>query len=137
MFTSLEKALALRASTLFSGLSPDELLPVAAICTELRLGDKEVLFREEEMGDALYVIASGRLRVEQDGSLVAQLGTGDCVGEMAALDWGPRSATVVAQEPALLVRLGRNDLMDLLRDNPVLVRSLALVLVGRIRKAQS
>ncbi len=133
---SIDKALALRGARLFSSLSPDALLPVAAICTELRLDAGEVLFSAGDMGDAVYIVVQGAVRVVRERKAIAQLGAGECVGEMAAIDWEPRSATVIADEPTLLLRLGRNELMDLLRDHPSLVRNLALILVDRIRKMQ-
>ncbi|HLU66400.1 MAG TPA: cyclic nucleotide-binding domain-containing protein [Kofleriaceae bacterium] len=133
--TNLEKALALRAAPLFSSLSADALLPVAALCGEISLDGGEELFHAGEEGDALYVVVEGEVEVVRQGEAIARLGPGECVGEMAALDWEPRSATVRALEPTTVVRLERNDLMDLLTDYPELVRSLARVLVDRIRKS--
>lgn len=107
---------------------------MAALCTEKRLAPEEILFSAGDMGDAMYILVDGEVRVVRDRQAIARLGPGECVGEMAALDWEPRSATVIASKPCLLIRLGRNELMDLLRDHPTLVRSLALVLTNRIRK---
>ncbi len=131
--SSLDRALALRGAPLFASLTAEELLPVAGSCTEVRLAADDVLFEAGELGDAMYVIVEGEVRIVSARRVITHLGRGECVGEMAALDWEPRSATVIADTPALLVRLGRNELMDLLRDHPPLVRGLAMVLVGRIR----
>ncbi len=131
---NLEKALALRSAPLFAMLSADALLPVAALCHQVDLVAGEVLFEAGETGDALFVVVSGSVRVERGGDLLARLGPGECVGEMGALDLEPRSATVVAGEATRLVRLEQSDLMDLLTDYPELTRSLAAVLVERIRK---
>ena len=109
------------------------LLPVARLCSVVDLDADDVLFDEGDLGDALYVIVSGRVKITRDRLPIAELGPGECVGEMAALDWEPRSATVTAREPTSLVRLDRNDLMDLLADYPELVQALAAVLVERLR----
>jgi CRP-like cAMP-binding protein len=132
---NLEKALSLRAAPLFASLSAEALLPVAALCQQVDLVIGQVLFEAGEVGDALFVVVSGSVRVMRGNQQVARLGTGECVGEMGALDLEPRSATVVAVEPTRLIRLERNDLMDLLTDYPELMRSLAAMLVQRIRKA--
>ena len=132
---NLEKALSLRAAPLFATLSAETLLPVAAMCNEVAIDRGEVLFEAGDMGDALYVLVDGAVEVVKGGEVIAKLGTGECVGEMAALDYEPRSATVRASAPTRLIRLERNDLMDLLTDYPELVRSLAAVLVERIRKS--
>jgi CRP-like cAMP-binding protein len=131
---NLEKALALRGAPLFASLSAESLLPVAAMCDEVSLDKGEALFETGEVGDSLYVVLSGAVDVVRGGTVIARLGEGECVGEMAALDWEPRSATVRAAEPSHLIRLERNDLMDLLTDYPELVRSLARVLVERLRR---
>lgn len=131
---NLDKALALRAAPLFSSLSAEALLPVAAMCDEVSLDKGEVLFETGEAGDSMFVVVSGEVEVVRGGSVIARLGEGECVGEMAALDWEPRSATVRASADTHLVKLERNDLMDLLTDYPELVRSLSRVLVERIRK---
>lgn len=137
MLKEFDKAFALRAAPLFASVPAEALLPVARHCTELTLEPGEVLFAAGEMGYALYVLTSGSVRVETDGSTLAMLAAGECVGEMAVLDWESRSATVVAAEPTTLIRLERNDLMDLLADHPILVTSLAEVLADRIRRDYS
>jgi len=120
----LEKVLALRSAHLF------ESLPAEALHSD------EPLIQAGEIGDSLYVVVRGSVRVERDGATLARLGVGECVGEMAALDWEPRSASVLADEPTRFIRLDRNDLMDLIADHPELVVGLAEVLVERLRKMQ-
>ncbi|HTE55255.1 MAG TPA: cyclic nucleotide-binding domain-containing protein [Kofleriaceae bacterium] len=134
---NLEKALALRAAPLFASLSADALLPVAALCHQVDLVRNQVLFEAGEVGDALFVVVSGSVRVMRGNQLVARLDAGECVGEMGALDLEPRSATVAADEVTRLIRLERNDLMDLLTDYPELMRGLAEMLVERIRNVAS
>ncbi len=130
---NLEKALALRAAPLFASLSADALLPVASLCQQVDLVSGQVLFDAGEVGDSMFVVASGLVQVKRGAELLARLGPGEVVGEMGALDLEPRSATVVAAEPSRLIRLERNDLMDLLTDYPELMRGLAEMLVDRIR----
>jgi CRP-like cAMP-binding protein len=130
---NLEKALALRAAPLFASLSADALLPVASLCQQVDLVAGQVLFEAGEVGDSMFVVASGLVQVKRGAELLARLGPGEVVGEMGALDLEPRSATVVAAEPSRLIRLERNDLMDLLTDYPELMRGLAEMLVDRIR----
>ncbi len=130
---NLEKALALRAAPLFASLSADALLPVASLCQQIDLVGGQVLFEAGEVGDSMFVVASGLVQVKRGAELLARLGPGEVVGEMGALDLEPRSATVVAAEPSRLIRLERNDLMDLLTDYPELMRGLAEMLVDRIR----
>ena len=135
MFGIVEKAVALRATPLFATLPASDLLPVANLCTEVDLDGGDVLFREGDLGDAIYVVVAGKVAVIRADEAVATLGTGECVGEMAALDWLPRSATVTALEPTVLLRLDRHDMLDLLLDRLVLAEKLAEVMATRVRNS--
>ncbi len=136
MLDILEKVLALRSAPLFGKLPADALLPIANLCSELEVESGDALIQAGEVGDSLYIVVRGSVRVERDGVSLAVLGAGECVGEMAALDWEPRSASVTVEEAGSLIRLDRNDLLDLLADHPLLVSGLAEVLVGRLRNMQ-
>jgi CRP-like cAMP-binding protein len=129
----LARALALRSAALFDGLPADSLLPIAALCSEVDLEPEQPLFRAGDPGDALYVIIVGAVRVEQRGETVAVLRAGECVGEMAVLDSDVRGADVVGDQVSRLIRLDRNDLLDLLGDQPSLLLRLARVLAARLR----
>ncbi len=96
---NLEKALALRAAPLFASLSADALLPVASLCQQMDLAGGQVLFEAGEVGDSMFVVASGGVQVKRGTELLAKLGPGEVVGEMGALDLEPRSATVIAPSP--------------------------------------
>ena len=89
--------------------------------TMLRSG--QLLFRENDFADALYLVDSGRLRVFRTGddgseSTVAEIGPGELVGEMGLLDGAPRSASVQAVEPTRLWRLDRAGFFALAQSDP-------------------
>lgn len=133
MESDLETALLLHQVPLFADLSPEALLPVARLSSYRMLSPGERLFEQGSFGDALFVVVDGLLRVEQQGQLLAQLGKGETVGEMAVLDWQPRSASVIAEQASTLLRVERNDLIDLLQEEPALLHSLLALLSRRIR----
>jgi len=133
MESDLETALLLHQVPLFAELSPEALLPVARLSSYRMLAPDERLFEQGSFGDALFVVVDGLLRIEQEGRLLARLGKGETVGEMAVLDWQPRSASVIAEQASTLLRVERNDLIDLLQEEPALLRSLLTLLSRRIR----
>jgi zinc transporter ZupT len=84
---------------------------------QLRAG--EVLFKAGDAGDALYIIAHGRVQVLADDapgnrSAIAVLGEGQAFGEMSLLSGGPRTAAIRALDDADLLRIGKQDFDRLL-----------------------
>ncbi len=105
------------------------------------LGAGEVLFREGDEGDALFIIQSGSVLVYTTDktfgltSELARLGPGQAVGEMALLSEAPRSASVRADEgPAELLVLERRVFRSLVRRRPDVALQIAGVLAGRLER---
>ena len=99
----------LRALPMFAPLpvATIETLAARAETHDYPVGTK--IIRRGEEGDRLYLIDEGTLDVVADGQLLAQRGSGECVGEIALLRDEPRMATVVAATPVRLVELDRSD----------------------------
>ena len=103
-------------------LGPFTALPARALADLARSGawvhvaPGEVLFRQGDAGDAFYVIEHGRMTVDIHGTVVAELGPGDHVGEMALLLDAPRSATVTAMTGTRLFAIDRGGFDDLIAE---------------------
>lgn len=136
MIPALERATALRAAAPFAPLDADDLIAFAALADETEVATGERVFAEGDPGDAVFVVVRGRVRVERGGRALAVLGVGDCFGEIAVLDEGPRSAGVVADVPTLLLRIERDDFLDLLTLYPAVARALLEMLARRLRASQ-
>jgi NTE family protein len=100
----------------------------------------EVLFARGETGDAVYVVEAGRLEVSSrsdpatgiPGEVIAELGRGDLVGEMALLADMPRSATVIARRDTRLRRFDSVQFAELMATSPQLGRELSALVVRRL-----
>jgi predicted acylesterase/phospholipase RssA/CRP-like cAMP-binding protein len=118
-FEPTQLLLALRRGTLFASLSAEAMAALQAQLTPLTLMSGEVLFKEGDPSDSLYIVISGRLRVvsraveDQSEHIVADLGHGEIVGEMGMVCDEPRSATVVAIRDTNLARLTEDGLNQL------------------------
>src|SRR5689334_6587108 len=104
------------------------------------LQDGQALFRQSDSGDGCYWLESGTLKVTVASStgeerILAVLGPGSIVGELAMMDGLPRSATVVAMRPSKLSFLARADFQDSLLRNPSIYQFLVSTLVQRLRQA--
>jgi CRP/FNR family cyclic AMP-dependent transcriptional regulator len=131
----------LRETPLFKSLDDEELAAVAKCIRAESFDANAVVIKEETPGESLFVVSSGKLRVEkQDGDtslVLAELGPGTAFGEMSLISSFPTSATVVAVEKSELMSIGRLDLNVLLSWNPILAakmwRSFTEMLSNRLR----
>jgi predicted acylesterase/phospholipase RssA/CRP-like cAMP-binding protein len=107
--TRADPGAVLRAAPLFATLGEAALEAIGADAVPLALPAGETLVRTGDVGNEMFVVAEGRLRVElaidQGTTTVCQLGPGDVIGEMAVLFGGVRLATVVAETDAVVLRL--------------------------------
>ena len=98
---------------------------------------EEVVIREGDEGDCYYVVESGRFQVERlvGGATVvlAELKTGDAFGEEALVSEAKRNATVVSLAEGELLRLGREDFNELLRE-PLLRRLGFIEAADKVRR---
>jgi serine/threonine protein phosphatase PrpC/CRP-like cAMP-binding protein len=114
------KRLALKRDVLsrmpiFSRLSERELLRVMQV-VEVRLyKDGDVVIREGDKGDELFIVLDGKVRIARGDQVITHLGQGEHVGEMALIRSVPRSATVSAVGEAELVSIRRQDFFEILR----------------------
>jgi len=95
---------------------------------------------EESWELGLYIIARGRVRivrVDADGEEreLAQLGPGECFGEMSIIDGEPRSASALTMEPTECLFLGAIDFREALAREPKIAINLLRVLSRRLRQA--
>jgi CRP/FNR family cyclic AMP-dependent transcriptional regulator len=125
----------LRNVSLFNQLSQRQLNAVAKHVDEVQLRKGAVLAKQGAQGMEAIIIVDGRARVETDGTMLAELGAGDVVGEMSVIDGKPRSATVIAETPMNLLVLHRRDFVSLLETVPGLQRKLLVTLCERVRQA--
>lgn len=130
---------ALMAVPLFTQLPSQVVAATAQKVHRRRYGAGEVIFHDGDPGRSLCVIESGRVKivsVSEQGQevLLAVMGPGDFFGELALFDDMPRSATVLAMEPAQLLTLDREDFFAILDRFPTVARLMFSVLAGLIRR---
>lgn len=128
-----------RQVTLFSTLEDHDLQALAALARPITAQRGEIIISQGSVGDALYVVISGRVRVyvsDKDGKemVLALEGPSTVFGEIAVLDGAVRSASIAAMEKTELLKIGADDFFALLERNTELNRSVIQSLAGRIRK---
>lgn len=122
---------------LFAGLSARHLRHVADLAKIRRFHEGATIIRAGEPGSAMYVLLDGQVAVHPEGRKSVMLGWGSFVGELALLDDGPRTATVIAAEPVIALTITRPAFEKLLRKEPSIAVVIAQELAQRLRAAQS
>ena len=118
----------------------DEVLRHIAASGVVRTFPKSaILIAEGDVGDSLYIIISGRVKVYASNAAGREVvinfhGPGEYVGEMS-LDGEPRSASVVTMEPTTCAIVNRGHLRDFLAQNPDFAQHLIQTLIRRCRGA--
>jgi CRP-like cAMP-binding protein len=110
---------------------------VAAVADERSFGAGQVIVREGEVGDELFVLLEGTVRVERvepDGSarMLRTYGPGDHFGELAVLLERPRVATVTADDDVRTLVIGGDGLTAILRERPDAAMAMLATLAERI-----
>ena len=131
---------ALRSAPLFRELDDEAAAALRDSMDEVRVTRGQVLFREGDAGDRVYVVIEGKVklgRTAPDGreNLLAVLGPAQMFGELSLFDPGPRSATATAVTDSTLLGLGHEDLLPLLTGRPEVARGLLLQIAQRLRRS--
>ena len=124
---------------LFRGLGTESLQAIGQTLRTRRFRRGEVLFHEGDPGDALFIVASGAVKVvvpsEEGGeAILATLRRGDFLGELALLDGAPRSASAIALEATQALALPRDRFNDLVASEPAIRDALLISLSGELRR---
>ncbi len=138
MVTDSKQLALLRQVELFRGIDATELQLIAREMAEQSYKDGDVLFREGEPGDRLFLLLTGTMHVyvERDGKTItySRLEAGEFFGEMALIEATPRSATVQAEAPSVCLTLSRQSFLDLLQRYPNIALAMMKDLLPRLRR---
>ncbi|MBE0681498.1 MAG: HEAT repeat domain-containing protein [Anaerolineales bacterium] len=135
----MERVLLLRRVPLLSVLPPPDLQRVAEISTEHEFTDGEVMCEQGELGDEMYVITSGEVRImigeggKQENE-IARRTAGDVVGEMSIISGDTRMASVIADGDVRVLCLDRLSFESLLRERPEVSLALMQNLCDRLKQ---
>jgi CRP/FNR family transcriptional regulator, cyclic AMP receptor protein len=129
----VERVAALHRVDLFADVPGRTLAAVAATADELTVEAGATFIEHGAIEDCLYVVVAGRVRVHRGERTLVELGAGSAVGELAVLVPQPRTASVTALEPTLLLRVRKVVLDEVLADRPELASGVIGALAARLR----
>jgi len=127
---------------LFAEMNDEEINDLTVLAQIKKLDKDTSIFHAGDPADAVFVVASGRVKVvitSSDGKefILTVLGPGQVFGEMALLESAPRSASVVTLSAVEVLVINRSDFQRLLDSNPRISQRLMAILSRRLRRANS
>ena len=135
------KAQILKRSSIFSGLSDDELAALAELTTEYSFLPDQSVFWDGDAPERFYIITEGSIKVLKYSSLgkefiIAFFGPGEMFGEVAVFENKPYPASAQAVARTRVLGIKREDFLTFLADRPQVALRIISVLGGRLRDAQ-
>jgi len=130
---------ALRSVPLFASLDDHAARELRSLLSDKIVPQNTRLFRQGDMGDAMYLIESGRVRIsirddDEQEVVLAELAQGDFFGEMSIIDGRQRSADAKVIEDARLAILSRDAFLSFVRSNADVALEMLSALTDRLRR---
>ncbi|MGC2411039.1 MAG: cyclic nucleotide-binding and patatin-like phospholipase domain-containing protein [Methyloceanibacter sp.] len=116
----------------FRDLPVEQLAELEQCLVTVPVARGEVLMRQGDAADALYLVASGRFVVEVDGRRIAEVGNGSPLGEIGFFADGIRTATVTALRDSIVFKLPRADFVASADRHPAILKPIAVTLARRL-----
>jgi len=139
MFSKKDRVGKLGQVRLFKELSKSdlkELEDIGRVVPHAAHAAGHTIIDQGESGAGFHMILTGEVKVVRGGRTVARLGPGEVFGEMALIDGGPRTATVVAETETTTFAIATWDFRALVKKRPGMSWSLLLSMTERLREAQ-
>ena len=133
MLTVVEKVIFLQNIDVFSEVPTEQLASLAAIAEEVSYLKGDVIYKENEYSDALYLVLDGRVRLHRDDKDIAVAKNKEAFGTWALFDEEVRLVTATAEEDSHLLRIDREDFVDLLADQVQIAQGVIKTVARRLR----
>ena len=133
MLTTVEKVIFLQDLDFFEFTPTEGLAFISAITEEVQFKANVDIYHEGDVPDAIYMIVEGKVRLHRNGEEVRVAGDKEIFGAWALFDDEPRLATATTVEETSLLRISREDFLDLLADHTNITESVFKALVKKIR----
>jgi serine phosphatase RsbU (regulator of sigma subunit) len=135
MLSIADKVRCLELSPIFAGQAGETLEQIARKAAEVDLVDGQMLFREGDDADSVYLLISGKLLIHSANIEFCHRGQGEIIGELALLNHDARSASATSVGRSSVLRLTSDDFFSLLRTNVDVGRALLKTIAERLRSS--
>ncbi|HWJ92745.1 MAG TPA: cyclic nucleotide-binding domain-containing protein [Flavisolibacter sp.] len=129
----IEKVIILKSSSIFQDTSEKELLELADRLEEEFFEPHVTLFSKGDVGDCMYFIYKGRIRIHDGEHTLAELDDNEIVGELSVLDAETRSASATTMEDCILLKLEQEAFYEIIMSNATVLKGILKTLCKRLR----
>ena len=133
MLTTIEKVIFLQGIDIFEHTQTKDLAHIALITDEVELKKDSVIFEEGDISDAMYMVIDGKVRLMRENQEVMVAAFKDVFGSWALFDDEPRVVTASTLEDSCLLKIEKEDFIDLLADHVQISQSIMKTMVKRLR----
>ena len=123
----------LRATDIFADIPLEILRRNLAQLKMVHYNSNECIIKKNEMGETMYILVDGEVKVHDDDYIVATLKTGNYFGEMSLLHAAPRSMSITSLTNVDLISINQESFYNILKDQPELISKIISHLVIRLR----
>ena len=133
MLTVIEKVLFLQNVDVFSEVATDKLAALATIAREIDEADAVTLYEVSDVSDCMYLVLEGEVRLHRDGSEVARAKSQEAFGTWALFDDELRVVSATTDGAVRLLRIDKEEFVDILADNVAITQGVLKALASRLR----
>ncbi|HEX5000449.1 MAG TPA: cyclic nucleotide-binding domain-containing protein [Terriglobia bacterium] len=131
--SAVEKVLFLQRVDIFKYATTEMLAYIGAVAEVVVTPSAFVIFSEQEMSDAMYVVVRGRVRLEKDGREIILIGPGQSAGAWALFDHSPRLMSAVALEETVLLKIRSETFYEFLADHDEVTPAIFKAVIERVK----
>ncbi len=129
----IEKVLILKSSSIFQDTSENELVELASMLEEEFFEPGVTIFSKGDMGNCMYFIHKGKIRIHDGDHTLAVLDENEIVGELSILDSESRSASATTLEECILLKLHQESFYEIIMSNTTVLKGILKTLSKRLR----
>ena len=133
MLTAVERVLILKGADLLRDVGPRHLLEVAEVAREVEFAAGDIVYREDDLADALYMMVEGRVRLSAGGNVISEVGPGEAFGTWALVDDSSRGQQAECISDGTALALHRDAFYDVAAGDLTLMRQVVRALARRLR----
>jgi CRP-like cAMP-binding protein len=132
--TTIEKVIFLKSVDIFEHATVEQLGRIAGLTEEVHFEPGETIFNEGDLGDAFYVLLSGRVSIEKNGNTLREIKEKEAFGALEMLDFHPRAVTAKAVDQVRALKVNGQEFHDLLSLDMEMVEAVFRMLCGLVRR---